>query len=141
MKVPGHFWAVGTVALIWNAGGAFDYVMTQVGVEAYLAQVPDVQVAWIKAAPAWFKAFWALSVWGAVLGSVALLLRSRHAVSLFGLAVVGYLGASLYSVVLAEPPMTDLMGSGSLIFTLAIAASLVGFWAYARAMKDRMILR
>ena len=47
------------------------------------------QKAFFASFPVWMKAFWAIGVWGAIAGSLLLLLRSRHAVTAFGLSLAG----------------------------------------------------
>lgn len=89
MKTPVHLWIIGVIALIWNAGGAYDYVMTQFQDEAYLAMLTDAQRAFLDTGPIWFEAAWAVGVWFSVLGSVLLLLRSRFAGAVFGLSFLG----------------------------------------------------
>ena len=83
---------VGILSLLWNASARYDYTMTQLG---DLALVRD---RWgsaprsspgSQAFPAWAMAAWAIGVWGSVLGSILLLLRSRHAATAFLLSLVG----------------------------------------------------
>ena len=44
-KAPVHLWIVGGLSLLWNAFGAFDYLMTQLQVEAYMSQFTEEQLA------------------------------------------------------------------------------------------------
>ena len=88
-RTPAHVWIVGVLATLWNAFGAFDYVMTQTGNEAYLSQFTAEERAFFDSFPAWMEAFWALGVWGALIGSLLLLVRSRYAVHAFGISLVG----------------------------------------------------
>ena len=37
LKTPVHLYVVGVASLLWNAGGAFDYFMTQTKNEEYMA--------------------------------------------------------------------------------------------------------
>ena len=83
VKTPWHLWAVGAVALLWNGYGGYDYVMTQTNNAAYLAQFTAEQRAYFDNFPMWMEAVWAIGVWGAVLGSVLLLLRSNWALQAF----------------------------------------------------------
>ena len=46
MKTPWHIWVVGIFALLWNAFGALDYVLTRYDVAAYTANMP--QTAFIQ---------------------------------------------------------------------------------------------
>ncbi|MBN8803989.1 MAG: hypothetical protein J0H81_02595, partial [Sphingopyxis terrae] len=81
VKTPWHLWVVGAVSLVWNAFGAMDYVMTKIQNPDYLAAFTPEQQAWFTGFPVWANAGWALGVWGSVIGSLLLLVRSRHAVT------------------------------------------------------------
>ena len=37
-RTPAHVWIVGILATLWNAFGAYDYIMTQTNNAAYLSQ-------------------------------------------------------------------------------------------------------
>ena len=75
-KTPFHLWIVGFLSLLWNAGGAFDYVMTRTNAAAYLAAQPPERLAMLAEAPFWFDITWAIGVWLSVIGSLLLLVRS-----------------------------------------------------------------
>src|SRR3546814_16652880 len=77
VKTPWHLWAVGIVSLLWNAFGAFDYVMTKLRNPEYMAAFTPEQQSFFYSFPLWANVGWALGVWGSVLGSVLLLGRSR----------------------------------------------------------------
>ena len=87
-KAPVHLWVVGILALLWNAVGAFDYTATQMRIESYMRQFTQEQLDYFYAFPAWVDGFWAIAVWGSLLGSLALLLKKSWAVWLFGIAIV-----------------------------------------------------
>ena len=83
MKTPWHIWVVGILSLLWNAGGGFDYVMARTQNPAYVEMIPaDFRaefLAYLDTMPVWASAGWGVGVWGSILGSVLILLRSRHA--------------------------------------------------------------
>ncbi len=85
-KAPLHLWIVGVLAVLWNAIGAFDYSATQLRIEAYMSAFTPEQLEYFYSFPAWAVAAWAFGVWGALLGSIALLLRKAWAVWAFGIA-------------------------------------------------------
>lgn len=97
MKTPFHLWIIGIISLLWNASGAYDYVMTQTKNVVYLEMLSDAQKAFLDAGPVWFEAAWAVGVWFSVLGSLLLLLRSRFAGTAFGLSFAGLMVSSVYS--------------------------------------------
>ena len=141
MRAPWHLWLIGIIAVLWNAGGAFDYLMTQTNNSSYLSAMTAAQLAWLDARPVWFDAVWAIGVWFAVAGSLLILLRSRFAAPAFLIALAGLIAASVYSFGIARPSSVEVNGMFSVWFTLLICASLIGLWAYARAMALRGVLR
>ena len=102
-KTPWHLWAVGVLTLLWNAVGIMSYITTRLGMLDDLGMTPD-QIAYFESYPVWANSFWALGVWGAFVGSLLLLMRSRWAVASFAVSVVGLLGTSLYQHVLTQTP-------------------------------------
>ena len=140
VKTPVHLWIVGVLATLWNAFGCYDYVMTQTGNAQYMAMFTDAQRAYFQSFPAWMEAAWAVGVWGALLGSLLLLVRSRHAVLAFGLSLLGLLIGSIYQYGVADMPedmMTPTMlGVSALIWLIAI-----GLLVYAMRMRRSGVLR
>ncbi|MEJ6707423.1 MAG: hypothetical protein QNK92_01095 [Amylibacter sp.] len=61
---------IGVVTLLFNVGGAFDYVMTQTQNEAYMVQFSEAELAYFYSFPAWVQGSWAIAVWGVLLGSL-----------------------------------------------------------------------
>ncbi len=95
MRTPWHLWVVGLLSLVWNAGGAFDYLMTQLDVPSYMSLLTAEQQAYLDGRPMWFDAVWAIGVWFAVLGSILLLARVAWASLAFGISILGLIGSSL----------------------------------------------
>jgi len=138
-RAPRHLWIVGAVALLWNAGGAFDYVATMFRLEPYMSQFSEEQLAYIYGFPAWVVSTWAIAVWGGLFGCVALLFRSRWAVGLFGLALVCFAATSIHNFALSEG--ARIMGTGGVIFSAVIAAVAVFLFLYARRLVGTGVLR
>ena len=137
-STPKHLWVVGILSTLWNAGGAYGYLATKLELESYVSNFSEAQLEYFLGLPAWFSVFWALGVWGALLGSVALLLRKRWAVGLFAVSLVGLIVTSVYSVFLSNG--MDIMGTGGAIFSALIFVSLVLLLVYSRRMSDRDVL-
>jgi hypothetical protein len=141
-KTPIHLWIVGIVSLLWNAGGAVDYVMTRTNAAEYMAAQPPARLAMLEQAPYWFGATWALGVWFSVIGSLLLLARSRFAGIAFALSLIGLAGSSIYTYGMANGgSMVAAAGTAAIVFTFAIPVLLVLQWLYARAMTKRGVLR
>ncbi|EBA13002.1 hypothetical protein [Roseobacter sp. CCS2] len=141
-KTPIHLWIVGGLSLLWNAGGAIDYVMTRANAAAYMAAQPPERLAMLQDAPMWFGVTWAVGVWFSVIGSVLLLLRSRFAGPAFALSLLGLIGSSVYTYGIADGGhMVAAAGTAAIAFTVAIPVVLFLLWIYARAMTRRGVLR
>ena len=138
-KAPVHLWIVGILSLLWNAVGAFDYSATQFRYEPYMSQFTQQQLDYFYAFPAWVEACWALGVWGAFIGSIALLLRKSWAVWLFGVSILGLAGSTVYNFVLTDG--AAVMGEGGAIFTGVIWLIALFLFFYAQAMAKRGVLR
>ena len=140
MKTPIHLWIVGVVSLLWNSGGAFDYVMSQTRNPEYLANLPAEAIEFLENTPTWFEASWAIGVWFSVLGSLLLLFRSRFAGTAFGLSLIGLVVSSIYTYGLAEQRTFEAGGTAALIFSIVIPIVLILLLLYSRAMTRRGVL-
>ncbi|HYD28858.1 hypothetical protein [Brevundimonas sp.] len=98
-------------------------------------------IDYYNAMPAWMYAPWIAGVWGAVLGSILLLMRSRFAVHAFALSLLGALVSLVYGQFMNPmpelPPAMAVMKYMPYVITL-IAAFLA--W-YAWTMGKKGVLR
>lgn len=140
-KAPWHLWVVGVIALLFNAIGAFDYVMSMTQGARYMASagMTPAQIAHYEAMPVWMTAVWAIGVWGAMLGSVLILLRNKLAFPVFAVSLAAFLVSLLYTYVLTNGG--EVMGTQMAIASAVITALLVFFIWYSRAMTKRGVLR
>ena len=113
-KTPWHLWVIGLVSLLWNSGGANDYIQVHLRVESYLAQGAEMmgitagQVAtYYDAFPLWANIAWALGVWGAIAGSLLLLFRSKHAFLGFVISLIGLVLTTIYTIGTPMPMAAD----------------------------------
>jgi hypothetical protein len=135
-KTPWHLWLVGIATLLFNAMGIMSYMMTQLGMLAEAGMTPD-QIVFMESYPAWASALWALGVWGALAGSVLLLLRSRLAVPAMMVATVGLVGTTIYNYILIDVP-ADMEAPA---LDVAIWAVTLFLLFYARRMAAAGVLR
>jgi hypothetical protein len=141
MKTPWHLWLVGVIALLFNAIGAFDYVMSMAqGRGHYMASagMTPAQIAHYEQMPGWMTAAWTVGVWAAVLGSVLLLMRNRRAFPVFALSLTAFLVSLIYHYVLTNGG--DLLGPQMAITSAVIAGMLLGFMGYSWLMAKRGVL-
>jgi hypothetical protein len=137
-QTPVHLWIVGVLALLWNLMGAFDYLATQLELDFYMSQFSEEQLAYFYGFPAWAVAGWAFGVWGAFVGSIALLLRRRWASWAFAVSLAGMAVSSVYTLVLTSG--VEMMGSGGVIFTVVIWAVAIFLLLYSIALGRRGVL-
>ena len=135
-KTPWHLWVVGILTLLWNAIGCWSYTTTQMNRLDGLG-MSDEAVTYVTGFPAWADALWALGVWGALAGSVLVLLRSRLAVPAMLIALVGLFGTTLYQRVLSDLP-EEMAGLG---LPIAIWATTLFLTWYAFRMRAQGVLR
>ena len=136
IKAPWHLWLIGFLTLLFNAMGVFSYMMTKLGKLADLGMTPE-QITFMQSYPAWANALWALGVWGALAGSVLLLLRSRFAVAAMIIALVGLIGTTVYNYALITVPAS----MQAPVLDVMIWAVTLLLFAYARAMARAGVLK
>ncbi|MGE4061757.1 MAG: hypothetical protein AB7E79_00155 [Rhodospirillaceae bacterium] len=139
-KTPWHLWLVGIVAVLFNAVGAFDYVMSKTQGEAYMAgagMTPE-QIAFMMDYPVWMNVVWPIGVWGAFAASVLILLRKKLAVPVFLISTVAWFVSLLYTYILTNGG--EIWGQSMHIVSVVITVLLLFFTWYAREMTKRGVL-
>jgi hypothetical protein len=138
-RAPWHLWVVGVVTLLWNAVGAFDYLMTQTKNEAYMKSFTPEQLDYFYGFPAWVVACWAIAVWGSLLGSLLLLLRKKLAAPVFAVAFAAMVVTTIHNFVLTDG-MRIMGGAGAAVFSGVIFLVALGLVVYSRAMGAKGVL-
>ena len=135
-KAPWHLWLVGLLTLLWNSVGGFSYTMTRLGKLEDLG-MGEAEITYFADAPTWSNFFWALGVWGAILGSVLLLFRSRFAFHAIIVAIIGLIGSNIWQYGMSDMP--ESLDSPPL--TLMIWATTLFMLFYATRMSRDGVLR
>lgn len=140
-RTPWHLWLVGALALLWNGYGCYDYVMTMTGGEDYLRAygMSQAQIDYFNAMPSWMTGVWAVGVWGAALGSILLLLRSKWAFHVFVISFAVFALSVVYTYGFTDGAAVN--GAMGMIMSAVIAAACIFFIWYAWAMMKRGVLR
>ncbi|MGL6044084.1 MAG: hypothetical protein ACRC1J_09185 [Sandaracinobacteroides sp.] len=138
-RTPLHLWIAGGLGLIWNGFGAYDYLMSKLQGETWYRQMgmTDAQIGYMNAFPLWMTAIWAIGVWGAVLGTILLLRRSRTAAPVFLASLAAFLVSLFYTYALSDG--ASIMGNAAAMQFVVLAGCLF-FALYSRAMAKSGVL-
>ena len=136
---PWHLWLIGIVGGLWSAIGVLSFMLTQMNVEAVMSRFPPQQREYFESFPLWADAFWAIGVFGGVIGCLLLLLKNRLAFHVLLASAIGAIVANLGGLFLLGG--MEVMGeTGGLGFTAVpiIFGAVLAY--YARAMSTRGVL-
>lgn len=141
-KTPWHLWLVGGLSLLWNGFGGYDFIMTNTQGEAYMraSGMTQPMIDYFNAMPTWMYVPWTLGVWGAIAGSVLLLLRLRWAVHAFGLSLIGAAGNLLFGLANPMPDLPPEMAAMQFMPWIIVGIAVFLLW-YAWTMGRRGVLR
>ncbi|WP_374529097.1 hypothetical protein [Novosphingobium sp.] len=139
-KVPVSYWVVTVIGLIWNSFGGFDYTMTRMRNVNYLKNAGDpyLLLAWVDSFPLWAQMAWAMGVWGAIAGSLLMLVRSRHAASAFLVSIIGAAASFGYQSYNLPDEMSSATNRG---IAFMILLSILFLWQFCRHEIGKGILR
>ena len=141
-KTPGrpwHLWLIGIIGGLWSSMGVISFMLTQMHVEAVMSRFPPQQRAYFESFPLWAVAFWAIGVFGGVIGCLLLLLKNRLAFQVLLASAIGAIVSNLGGLFLlgGMEVMRETGGLGLTLFPIIFAAVLA---SYARAMSRKGVL-
>jgi hypothetical protein len=137
---PWHLWLIGILGVLWSTLGVLSFVLTQMKVDAVMSQFPPAQRAYFESFPWWVVGFWAINVFGGVVGCLLLLLRNRLAFPALLASVIGTLVFNLSGLFLLGglEVMRETGGLGLTAVPILFAAFLA---YYAHVMSKKGVLR
>ena len=139
VRTPWHLWLVGVLSLLWNGFGGYHFIMTTTQGEAYFSAsgFDQAMIDYYNAMPAWMYVPWVLGVWGAVAGSILLLMRSRFAVWAFALSLLGAVVSLVYGQFIN--PMPALPAEMAMMkwmpYVIALIAAFLAWYAWSMSKK------
>jgi len=136
---PWHLWLIGILGGLWSSMGVISFMLTQTKVEAVMSRFPPQQRAYFESFPWWAVAFWAIGVFGGVIGCLLLLLKNRLAFHVLLASVIGAFVSNLGGLFLlgGMEVMRETGGLGLTLVPIFFAAALA---YYARVMSKRGVL-
>jgi hypothetical protein len=131
---PWHLWLIGILGGLWNSIGVLSFVLTQMNVDAVMSRFPPEQREYFESFPLWAVAFWAIGVFGGVIGCVLLLLENRLAFHVLLASVIGSIVCNLGGLFLLGG-MEVMGGTSALGFTVfpIVFAAFLAYYARARS--------
>ena len=136
---PWHLWLIGIIGGLWSSIGVLSFMLTQMNVEAVMSRFPPQQREYFESFPLWVVAFWAIGVFGGVIGCFLLLLKNRLAFHVLLASAIGAIVFNLGGLFLlgGMKVMAETGGLGFTVVPLIFAAFLA---YYARAMSRKGVL-
>ncbi|HEX8064176.1 MAG TPA: hypothetical protein VF535_13300 [Allosphingosinicella sp.] len=133
-RLPGWYWLLAALALLWEAVGCYAY-LTQVSMDsAELARLPELQRDVWAAMPAWATGAYAVAVWSGLLGALGLLLRRSWAGLAFGASLAGVI--LQFGWTFLATPILDRMGASAAAFpAFILIVAVLLLWFSSRAAK------
>jgi hypothetical protein len=129
-------WVVGALSLLWNAAGAWTIMSAQSGAPM---DMDATEIAYYAAQAPWFVAVVDVALVAATLAAVALLLRSRWAVHLYGLSIGAIVVTGVYDIAAGTALLLE--DRGWLILESVTTGLAILQLLYAAAMRNRGLLR
>lgn len=139
-KAPWHLWVVGILAVLWNAVGVLDYLMTETRNASYMSVFTPEQLAYFNGLPKWIIATWAIGVWGGLLGSLLILLQRRRAVQVLTVSLLSAAVTFFYNFVLSDG-LRVMGGAAALLMPAVVIVVAILLLIYSRQAAQSGRLR
>lgn len=133
---PWHLWLIGIIGGLWSSIGVLSFILTQMNVEAVMSRFPPQQREYFASFPLWAVAFWAIGVFGGVIGCLLLLLKNRLAFHALLASAIGAIVSNLGGLFLLDG-MRVMAGTNALGFAMfpIVFAAFLAYYARAMSMK------
>ena len=131
------FWLISVVALIWNVGGAMNYLM-QTNLE-FVATLPETHRAIIEGRPAWATGGFAIGVFGGALGCLLLLFRKSTAFYVFIASLLGVIVTMIHTINVAISKIEFSPVEIIVMILLPIIVAAILIWYTKQAVSKRWI--
>lgn len=132
MKVPGWFWAIAIVMLIWNLLGVLaffgDYVLTHS--EEMMSVLPENQQDLYNSRAGWYTPAFAIGVFFGLLGCITLIMRRKISFIFFVISLIGVALSNIHNFGIQKMHQAMEMTGGQYFATalvILIAIFLVWF--------------
>ncbi len=87
-KPKTSFWIISVIALLWNLMGVNQYLLMAFKSDSVRSGLTPERLALLDATPAWSTAAFAIAVFAATIGCIALLIRKKIAYTFFVISFI-----------------------------------------------------
>jgi hypothetical protein len=132
--VPFWFWAIATLALLWNLMGCAFFGIEVFAQEEAMESMTQAQKEWARSIPRWIYFVYGLAVSTGVAGSVGLFLRKGWTIAAFAICLLAVIVQMVYTMIIGGG--LQVMGPSGLVMpslVIGIAAALLWFSWFARS--------
>jgi len=127
------FWLITTFALLWNIGGAINYLM-QTNLE-FVSTLPETHRAIVEGRPIWATGGFAIGVFGGALGCFLLLFRKPIAFYVFIISLLGIITTMIHTINVASTKISFNVGEIIVMILLPMIVAILLIWYSKRAMN------
>jgi hypothetical protein len=132
-RAPVWFWIAAAVFTLWGVMGVWAFYADITTSAAAKAQMSTYDRQMFASRPAWFVWAYGISVWSGLFGSVALLLRSRHALWLSVVALVTVVAMFGFILIATDLIAVKGLGPAAGFPVFVVAMSIAQIWVARRA--------
>ena len=125
-SVHWSFWVIGVVALLWNVGGAINYLM-QTNLE-FVTTLPETHRAIIESRPSWATGGFAIGVFGGALGCLLLLFRKSTSFYVFIASLLGVMVTMIHTINVASSKIEFSPAEIVMMILLPIIVAAILIW-------------
>jgi len=131
------FWIISVISLLWNLMGVNQYILQAYNTDSFRAMYTEEKLKLIDATPAWATAAFAIAVFAATFGSIALLLRKKVAYTLF---LISFLAIIVQNVDTFSRFKVDDFSTPELVMSVIIPVfGLFLLWYSKKAIKKNWL--
>jgi len=136
-SVHWSFWLICVLALLWNVGGAINYLM-QTNPE-FVAALPETHRAIIEGRPAWATGGFAIGVFGGALGCFLLLFRKSASLYVFIASLIGVIVTMIHTVNIASSKIDFSPAEIIVMILLPLIVAAILIWYTKLVMSKHWI--
>lgn len=136
-KAHWSFWLICILALLWNVGGAMNYIM-QMDLK-FVASLPETHRAIIEGRPAWATGGFAVGVFGGALGCLLLLFRKSISFYVFVISLIGIIVTMIHTVNVASSKIDFSAAEMIAMILLPLIVAAILIWYTKMAMVKTWI--